>query len=283
MSAMGEIANVSLRLSNVPESVAVVQQALGGLAAELGLDALEANDLTTAVTEVCNNVVLHAYEGTRGPLEVAVHVLAGALEVVVCDRGIGIRPHLGERTQPHTGLGMPIVHALTQRLVFSKRDGGGTEVRMLFTTPDVLAPAALAGNELESRTAGEGEGERTIAIAVGPVAVARAVLPRVLGTLAKRVELSREGIGEVQSFADALAVNAGDWIDASQLGLTVALAPQQLELHVGPLRAGAATTVLDAAVAANGTGLLVERLPGDLDAACGEAAEMLALRVTERG
>ncbi len=131
--------------------------------------------------------------------------------------------------------------------------------------------------------AGEGEGERTIAIAVGPIAVARAVLPRVLGALARRMEFSSEGIGEVQLLADGLARNAGDWIGASQLGLTVEFAPRQMELHVGPLRAGGATTVLDAAVAANGTGLLVERLPGDPDAACGEAAEMLALRVTERG
>jgi anti-sigma regulatory factor (Ser/Thr protein kinase) len=283
MSAMGEIANVRLRLSNAAESVAVVQQALGGLAAELGLDALEANDLNTAVTEVCNNVVLHAYEGTRGPLEVAVRVLAGALEVAVSDRGIGIRPHLGERTQPHTGLGMPIVHALTQRLVFSKRDGGGTEVRMLFTTPEVLAPAALAGDELESRTAGEGEDEQTIAIALGPSAIARAVLPRVLGALARRVELSGEGIAAIQPLADALAATAGDWLDASQLGLTVELAPHELKLHVGPLRTGGATALLAATVAVDGAGLLIERLPDDPDGACGDAEELLALRLLDRG
>jgi anti-sigma regulatory factor (Ser/Thr protein kinase) len=283
MSAMGEIANVRLRLSNAAESVAVVQQALGGLAAELGLDALEANDVNTAVTEVCNNVVLHAYEGTRGPLEVAVRVLAGALEVAVSDRGIGIRPHLGERTQPHTGLGMPIVHALTQRLVFSKRDGGGTEVRMLFTTPEVLAPAALAGDELESRTAGEGEDERTIAIALGPSAIARAVLPRVLGALARRVELSGEGIAAIQPLADALAATAGDWLDASQLGLTVELAPHELRLHVGPLRTGGATALLAATVAVDGAGLLIERLPDDPDGACGDAEELLALRLLDRG
>jgi len=287
---MGEIANVSVRLSSAPESVAVVQQALGGVAAELGLDALEANDVNTAVTEVCNNVVLHAYEGTRGPLEVAVHVLAGALEVVVRDRGIGIRPHLGERTQPHTGLGMPIVHALTQRLVFSKLDGGGTEVRLLFTTPDVLAPDALAGDQLESRTAGEGEDEHTIAIALGPSTIARAVLPRILGALAKRAQFSSEGIAEVQLLADALARNAGEWLAAGQLGLTVELAPHELELYVGPLRAGGAATVLDSTAGAGGVGLLIERLSGDphdasLDPhdAPGDAGELLALRLLERG
>ncbi len=282
MSAMGEIANLRLRLSNARESVAVVQQTLGGVAAELGLDALEANDLGTAVTEVCNNVVLHAYEGGPGSLEVAVYAQAGALEVAVSDRGIGIRPHVGERTQPHTGLGMPIVHALTQRIAFTKLDGGGTEVRMRFTTPNVVAFDALAGDELESRTAGEGEGEHTIAVALGPSRLARAVLPRVLGALAGRVELSSEGIADVRAFADALAVNACDWIGASQLGLTVELAPHELQLHVGPLRAGGAAKLLDATVAAGGVSLKIERLPEDPHAGPG-AEELLALRLLERG
>jgi serine/threonine-protein kinase RsbW len=65
---MAEIPNVRLSLSNRPENVLVVRQALTGVAGSLGLDAIETNDLNTAVTEACNNVVLHAYEGDPGPM-----------------------------------------------------------------------------------------------------------------------------------------------------------------------------------------------------------------------
>jgi serine/threonine-protein kinase RsbW len=67
---MAEIPNVCLSLPNRPENVLVVRQALTGVAGAIGLDAVETNDLNTAVTEACNNVVMHAYGGDEGPLEV---------------------------------------------------------------------------------------------------------------------------------------------------------------------------------------------------------------------
>jgi serine/threonine-protein kinase RsbW len=277
---MGEIPNVSLSLSNAPENVVVVQQALSGVAVALGLDALETNDLHTAVTEACNNVVLHAYEGMEGPLEVDVYALAGALDVVVRDRGIGIRPHVGERTQPHTGLGMPIVHALTQRVAFSKRDGGGTEMRMQFTTPDAAALEALEGEGLESRIAGAEVGRDTIALA--PSSVVRAVLPRVLGAFAKRARFSSEAISGVQLFADTFAANAEDSIGVGRLGVTVDLAPDALQLRIGPLHAGSAARLLDSCVDADGRRLAIERLPHLRGEASRNSTETLALLIRER-
>ncbi|HYB24819.1 MAG TPA: ATP-binding protein, partial [Solirubrobacteraceae bacterium] len=84
---MAEIPNVRLNLSNGPESVAIAHELLLGLAEVLGLDALETDDLCTAVGEVCKNVVYHAYEGQTGPLELEVYTFAGAVEVVVRDHG----------------------------------------------------------------------------------------------------------------------------------------------------------------------------------------------------
>jgi serine/threonine-protein kinase RsbW len=278
---MDEIPNVSLSLSNAPESVVVVQQALGGVALVLGLDALETNDLNTAVTEACNNVVLHAYEGMEGPLEVEVYALAGALDVVVRDRGIGIRPHVGERTQPHTGLGMPIVHALTQRVAFSKLDAGGTEMRMQFTTPDAAALGALEGEALESQIAGADGGRDTTAIALAPSSVVRAVLPRVLGALAKRARFSTDGTSDVQLVADTLAANAKEFTSVGQLGVTVDLAPDALELRIGPLPAGAAARLLDACVDADGRRLAIERLPHLRGEASCNSTETLALLLRE--
>jgi anti-sigma regulatory factor (Ser/Thr protein kinase) len=277
---MTEIPNVCLNLSNSPENVLVVHQALSGVAETLGLDALESNDLDTAVIEACNNVVRHAYEGVEGPLEVEVYALPGTVDVVVRDHGIGIRPHVGERTQPHTGIGLPIVHALTQRVAYSNLAGGGTEMRMQFTMPNALALEPLHEDGLGPRIAGETEPADTIEMALGPSAVTRAVLPRVLSTLAERVGFSSQRISEVQLVADALAANARDLTSAGHLGVAANLAPGTLQLRIGPSRVGSAGRLLDAG--AGGPGGVIERLSDDHLLASADSAETLVLRFRDR-
>ena len=66
---LGMSAAVSLRLPARPENVAVVRQALTGLGDAFDLDADLLGDIKTAVTEACNNVVLHAYEETEDGLD----------------------------------------------------------------------------------------------------------------------------------------------------------------------------------------------------------------------
>ncbi len=278
---MTEIPNVRLSLSNRPENVLVVHQAVVGLAENIGLDALETNDLDTAVTEVCNNVVYHAYEGEEGPLEVAVYVFTGAVDVVVRDRGLGIRPHVGERrTQPHTGIGLPIVHALTQCVAFSKLAGGGTEVRMQFSVPNATGPELLDADGLESQVTAKAASTSTIELALAPNTVARAVLPRVLSVLAERACFSADRVRDVRLVADALAANARDSIAGSQLSVAVSLAPHSLDLRVGPLPSGCARRLLDPTI--DGVGAVIERLTEDHRVTSSESAELLGLRLVDR-
>src|ERR1700686_1473125 len=115
---MAEIPNLCLNLSNRPENVLVVRQALTGVAEHLGLDGIETNDLNTAATEACNNVVQHAYEGEEGPLEVEVYAQPGTIEGVVRDPGGGTPPHGGGGEAAPAGIGLPVIHALTQRVEF---------------------------------------------------------------------------------------------------------------------------------------------------------------------
>src|SRR4051795_1160835 len=74
------------------ENVAVVRHALAGLAEEIGMDAPGVADLKTVVTEACMNVVVHAYEGEPGPLNIEAKPGEDGLTVTVRDSGIGIRP-----------------------------------------------------------------------------------------------------------------------------------------------------------------------------------------------
>jgi anti-sigma regulatory factor (Ser/Thr protein kinase) len=249
---MTQAPNLWLKLSNAPESLLLVHEALSAIATAIGLDALETDDLRTAAAEACKNVVYHAYEGGEGPLEVELHTLETAVELVVRDRGIGIRPHLGERTLPHNGIGMPIVHALCQRVLYSNLDGGGTEVRMHLWMPNVVAlaragqtpgPPETVGGEGEGEGRGErahsgkaeGEGElpSTVAMTLAPSALAGAVLAPVLRTLATRAGFTATGAAETERLAQTLAARGGEASASDPLQISVELAPQGLELRIG--------------------------------------------------
>ena len=62
--------DVRLTMSAKPEGVAVVRQALAGMADALDFDAAVLADMKMAVSEACTNVVVHAYENSDGILEV---------------------------------------------------------------------------------------------------------------------------------------------------------------------------------------------------------------------
>ncbi len=175
--------NVRLKLSNRPENVALVRAVIVGVAEAIGLDAEQLDDIRTAVTEACNNAVLHAYEGGEGPLEVDVRLpVEGRVAVVVRDTGIGIEPReethiagapaarppgreeLDEDVRPGTGiaemiaedeglkLGLPVIRALSDEVELRRPAGGGsgTEVCMEFATPGSRLPDRGRGIQAEA-------------------------------------------------------------------------------------------------------------------------------------
>ena len=79
--------NVRIVVSSRPENVAIVREVLAGLADSIDIDTIE--DVKVAVSEACNNVVVHAYDERGGPLEVEVFVGRHELDVVVRDYGVG--------------------------------------------------------------------------------------------------------------------------------------------------------------------------------------------------
>jgi serine/threonine-protein kinase RsbW len=234
---MADTPNVRLSLPGSAENVLVVRQALSGVAASLALDPIETNDINTAVTEACNNVVMHAYGGQEGPLEVDISAHPGGVEVVVRDRGDGIRPSEPEPDDTHAGMGIPVIHALTRRAELTDRAGGGTKVRMEFDTPDARSLEPVDGSGHASAAIRDSP-SGTIELQLAPNAVARAVLPRVLSALAARAYFSTDRIAEVQLLADELATGARESFSGTQLDVGVTIAPRSLALRVGPLRAG---------------------------------------------
>src|SRR3981081_3501615 len=128
---MPRTAKIHLELDSRPGCVTLVRAMLSATSETLGFEPELLDDLKTAVSEACNNVVLHAYDGRSGPLSVCLYVHAGEIEVVVRDEGSGI-PAGASTDDRMQGVGLPIIRALAEQAEFRAGPGGGTEVRMVF-------------------------------------------------------------------------------------------------------------------------------------------------------
>jgi len=318
--------HVRLKLSSRPENVALVRAVLAGVAEAIDLDAEQLDGIRTAVTEACNNAVLHAYEGGEGPLEVDVRLPdEGRVAVVVRDAGIGIgtrdevqtagapvvgaapgREALDGSVQAGSGiavisadeespkLGFPVIQALAAEVELRRPHGGGTEMRMAFSTPGSRPPDRGDGDRQQAGTAPslellpaigpEGERPQMIAaatIAIAPDRLARTVLPRLVCALAARANFSTDRLADAQLVADAIATEAFRSIIGSHLGVGIAVEPRRVELRVGPLPIDRVREA-DADAALGELGAVVERLIDDRSIAPVGSAAVLALQLNDQ-
>jgi serine/threonine-protein kinase RsbW len=277
---MTELPNVCMHLSNRSENVLLVREMLTGVAETIDLDSSDLYDIRTAVTEACNNVVLHAYEGEEGPMEIELGTSTGAVEVIVRDHGIGIRPRIRAADETALGIGLPLIQALVHSVEFSDAGGDGTEVRMEFLTPPTRALDALQKGELTPPALTNNELATTTAVTIAPASLAYKVLPRILSVLAARAHFSTDRISDAHLVADALVAHAPSSLGGDRLSITVGVRPRNLELRVGPLGVGDADRlILDSAV--DGLGPVIERLTDEHRVAAVGSAEMLALQLSD--
>src|SRR5438105_5237755 len=130
-AVVSDAPTVSLKLESSPETLTLVRGMLGGVGELLALDPELLDDLKTAISEACNNVVMHAYDGGSGPLTVCLFVLPDRIEATVRDHGRGI-PLSAPSDDRLQGVGIPIMRALAQQTAFRPLDDEGTEVWLEF-------------------------------------------------------------------------------------------------------------------------------------------------------
>jgi anti-sigma regulatory factor (Ser/Thr protein kinase) len=119
-----------LELVSIPASVGLVRSMIREAARAADLDAGLVDDLRSAISEACNNVVLHAYPSIPGPLIFSLAIRGDSIEAVVRDQGNGIRPGAGRNRG--LGMGVTLINSLADRAEFESSELG-TEVRMRFT------------------------------------------------------------------------------------------------------------------------------------------------------
>lgn len=278
---MPELAHVTLNLSNKAENVLLVRQALSGLAETIGLDELELNDISTAVSEACNNVVLHAYAGAAGPLEVEVFAAGEPLEVIVRDHGAGITPHERDPEEAVGGIGLPVIRALSDTATFRDLDGGGTEVRMAFVTAKASTLPHMHCNGSGVQAPAQQAPPDTTTVTIGPAPLARAVLPRILCALAARAHFSTDRISDTQLLADALVAHAEESINGGRMTVAISVAPRDLQLRVGPLPQGFAEELLTGATI-DPIGSVLTQLTDGHEILSQGPSEVLGLRISAR-
>jgi anti-sigma regulatory factor (Ser/Thr protein kinase) len=235
---------VSLALTARPEALTLVRAALAGLAEQLELDAELLDDLKTAVSEACNNVVLHAYRGAEGPMSVELFADPDGLGVRIRDQGVGLGA-TNVAAEPSLGVGLPVIRALTDRSDFRSLPDGGTEVVMgfaaerdgqrLFQALPEVSPADDWGGGLDGDAVAS----------VSPLDLLGPVLGRVARVLAATSRFSLDRFSDVYLVTDALAALAGAGAGEGRLTFAARADTRRLELELCPLPKGTAARVQD--------------------------------------
>jgi serine/threonine-protein kinase RsbW len=236
---MAEGSTVRLRLESRPQTLTIVRGMLGGVAELLSIDPELLDDLKTSVSEACNNVVLHAYGGESGPMEVGLFVTDDRFSVRVTDEGVGMPapPPAGDVSQ---GIGLSVIRALTEDVQFSSAPGEGTEVRMDFSVRRdgrrlFEAPPAAA-SDADTTPSAEGEGE--VIVSLSPVTLLPGVLGRLARTLAATAHFSLDRFSDVYLVTDTLAAHASTAAEGQRIEARLTAQDRRLELVVGPFRKG---------------------------------------------
>lgn len=225
---------VRLELDSRPESVTLVRGMLGGIGETLAFDAELLDDLRTAVSEACNNVVMHAYGDAIGPLSVDCEIATNRVEVVVRDEGEGIRGVAP--ADDRMGVGLAVISALSERAEFIRRPERGTEVRMEFT--GAIGKSALpAGTDLNGKEWPEPLAGGVV-VRLSPSELLAGVLGRIVRALAARARFSVDRFSDLYSVTDALSAHATASASSPRIAFAVDSAERRLELRIGPFRLG---------------------------------------------
>jgi len=218
------------------ENVAVIRHALAGLAEEIGMDEPGLADLKTVVTEACMNVVLHAYEGEPGPLAVEAAADLDGLTVVVRDQGIGIRPQ-ADTDRDSLRLGLSLIAALSSSFSISGGINRGTEITM--RVPLRGGGADGGGDTVEIKPELNDRTELTI----DRTELLAPVLARVVGALAARRDLPLDRVSDAVLVTDAIAAAAPRQFEDGRVKLGLDEREGGIDLHLGPMGAGAAADI----------------------------------------
>jgi len=213
------------------EYLAVIRQALAGVADALEVGVSVLNDMKVAVNEACTNVVVHAYPDETGTLEVGVQAQAEEVAVIVRDSGVGVQT----RPDPSGGVGFLLISSLSDRFEIRGGSDAGIEVRMAFklaSPPDGELSAIEA--DIASSTPATAVSAGAVFSAI-PGPVVAPVVSRLIGALATQADLSLDRLSDAQLVGEAISAHVHDYISGERIRITIEEADRRLDMRIGPL------------------------------------------------
>ena len=261
---------LTLGLAARAENLALVRQALAGLADAVAIADGPLADLKQIATEACMNAVVHAYPGDQeGRIDVVALATEGTVELRVRDWGVGFRPRPAE-PEGSLRLGLPLIATVSDSFEIASPADGGT--------------ALIARVRMED-TNGGGEVRmarppipREAEVAINAGTSARPVIARVLAVAATRAGFSLERMSDGVLLGDAIA--AGDAADfaGSRVGISIEECGPNLCVRVGPFVEGGARRMLDR-MELPGLGVSIAKLADRIEVETDEAGEHLMIEI----
>ena len=274
MDVSNDSPTISLWLESSPETLTLVRGMLGGVAELLQLDPELLDDLKTAVSEACNNVVMHAYEGASGPLEVSLYVKPETIEANIRDRGRGI-PALAPSDDRLQGVGIPIMRALAQQTAFRPMPDGGTEVWLQFVSQREGRPLYKLPGTATPEDGWRDNLQADAVVSLSPVTFVGGVLGRLARAMAARARFSLDRFSDVYLVTDAIAAHAVRAANSPRIAFGLSTDTRRLELTIGPFRPGASAEL--ASGASDDVESALRLLSDELDVHRDDGAEMLRI------
>jgi anti-sigma regulatory factor (Ser/Thr protein kinase) len=238
---------IQLRLPAKAENVALVRQLLSGVAEVLPVEPVLLADMKTAVTEACNNVVLHAYPDDDGTLIVETTSEPQLVTVIVRDHGLGMQPKSIEPDEPSLGLGLPLIASLSDRFEVRGGTGMGIEVRMKFCVDEganLDENGKSAGSAEWSASPPPSNGERSAGVTITPGPMMAPVLGRLTAMIASRADFPLDRLSEAVLVTDAISDHVSSYIPGPLASVTLQNGEGTLDLRFGPLIEGGAAQLL---------------------------------------
>jgi anti-sigma regulatory factor (Ser/Thr protein kinase) len=192
-------------------------------------------DLKTAVSEACNNVVLHAYDDEPGPLIVRLEAHPEAVEVIVEDRGCGF--DAAEHTDEPFGVGLAVIRALAADVEVTGGEDGGTLARMEFARRRAHLPQ-VRGSEIPASLTTSLAAHGEVVVSVAPVELLAGVLGRIAGCVAAEAHFSIDRYSDLYLVTDGIAAHARSHARGDQMTAALAARPREIDLTIGPFAAG---------------------------------------------
>jgi anti-sigma regulatory factor (Ser/Thr protein kinase) len=145
---------LKIELESAVESMAIVRANVRQMGRIHALDEPVIEDLVTAISEACNNVVLHAYPERTGTFVLLLSIGESSIQAEIRDCGRGARTLASSGNG--LGLGVALIRKLADTADFESRPGSGMTVRMGFPRNNAGTPVSGQGLPEQRKAASGG-------------------------------------------------------------------------------------------------------------------------------